>query len=42
MTQANERGTPTYEGRPLPQGNLSTERKTGTALPTPLRPSGQR
>jgi hypothetical protein len=26
-----------YEGRMLPQGNLSTERKTGTALPSPFR-----
>jgi hypothetical protein len=26
-----------YEGKMLPQGNLSTERKTGTALPSPFR-----
>ncbi|MFO0890552.1 MAG: DUF1501 domain-containing protein [Isosphaeraceae bacterium] len=26
-----------YEGKMLPQGNLSTERKTGTALPTPFK-----
>jgi hypothetical protein len=26
-----------YEGKTLPQGNLSTERKTGAALPTPFR-----
>lgn len=26
-----------YEGKMLPQGNLSTERKTGTSLPTPFR-----
>jgi hypothetical protein len=26
-----------YEGKMLPQGNLTTERKTGTALPTPFR-----
>src|SRR5512137_2371936 len=26
-----------YEGKTLPQGNLSTERKTGSALPTPFR-----
>src|SRR5271165_1092852 len=26
-----------YEGKMLPQGNLSTERKTGAALPSPFR-----
>jgi hypothetical protein len=26
-----------YEGKMLPQGNLTTERKTGTALPSPFR-----
>src|SRR6516165_11045691 len=26
-----------YEGRMLPQGNLTTERKTGAALPSPFR-----
>ncbi len=26
-----------HEGKMLPQGNLSTERKTGTALPSPFR-----
>ncbi len=26
-----------YQGKMLPQGNLSTERKTGTALPSPFR-----
>src|SRR5207253_3791544 len=26
-----------FEGKPLPQGNLTTERKTGTALPSPFR-----
>ena len=26
-----------YEGKPLPQGNLSTERKTGAALPSPFK-----
>jgi hypothetical protein len=26
-----------YEGKPRPQGNLSTERKTGAALPSPFR-----
>lgn len=26
-----------YEGKKLPQGNLSTERKTGAALPSPFR-----
>src|SRR4029078_223233 len=26
-----------YEGRTLPQGNLSTERKTGAALPSPFK-----
>jgi hypothetical protein len=26
-----------FEGKMLPQGNLSTERKTGTALPSPFR-----
>ncbi len=26
-----------YEGKTLPQGNLTTERKTGTALPSPFR-----
>ncbi|MBI4583781.1 MAG: DUF1501 domain-containing protein [Planctomycetes bacterium] len=27
----------TYEGRPLPSGNLTTERRTGAALPSPFR-----
>src|SRR6476620_7847726 len=26
-----------FEGKMLPQGNLSTERKTGTALPSPFK-----
>ena len=26
-----------YEGKMLPQGNLSTERKTGAALPSPFK-----
>src|SRR5205807_4279861 len=26
-----------FEGKTLPQGNLTTERKTGTALPSPFR-----
>ena len=26
-----------YEGKMLPQGNLSTERQTGAALPSPFR-----
>src|SRR5262245_57153336 len=26
-----------YEGKTLPQGNLTTERKTGAALPSPFR-----